>query len=488
MSPEFVLSFRPDVVLIPPTENQPTENQQFLLQSCDRRLTLKNATPALKTALETLKNAGATPSQFKNIFQEKEGFLATQIKVNKYLKKFADLGWLCYSIVAENNQIAIAIPLASDFLINPDKLSSNITANQYIISRFAYCHQVAGETVLESPLFSGKIILNWQGAALVASLSKPQNINPQNINNISLQIPGISPEIVAQFMSLLFACKMLTEVTENNNNIAETETHTLAQWEFHDLLFHSRSRVGRHANPSGGTFRFKGKIEPLPVVKPFISGDLINLYKPDLEQLKITDIPFTQVLENRKSIRHWGESPITAEQLGEFLYRSARIKEMFDSDYGGISTRPYPNGGAICELEIYPIIYHCEGLNVGLYHYRPDSHQLNYISEITPTVEMLLIDAAHSGVEKIPPILLVISARFQRLAWKYESLAYALILKDLGCLYQTMYLVATAMNLAPCALGGGNSDLFVKAVGCDYYAETSVGEFVIGSCDLKSKD
>jgi SagB-type dehydrogenase family enzyme len=480
MSSEFVLSFRPDVVLI-----STTENQKLLLQSCDRQLTFKNATPALKTALETLKNGGATPSQLKNIFQEKEGFLPTQIKVNKYLKKFADLGWLCYSILAENNQIAIAIPLASDFIINPEKLSSNITANQYIISRFAYCHQVAGETVLESPLFSGKIILNWQGAALVAALSKPQNINLQNINNILLQIPGISPEIVAQFISLLFACKMLSDVSENGN-ISEAENPTLSQWEFHDLLFHSRSRVGRHTNPSGGTFRFKGKIEPLPVVKPFISGDLINLYKPDLEQLKITDIPFTQVLENRKSIRHWGESPITAEQLGEFLYRSARIKEMFDSDYGGISTRPYPNGGAICELEIYPIIYHCQGLNVGLYHYRPDSHQLNYISEITPTVEMLLIDAAHSGVEGIPPILLVISARFQRLAWKYESLAYALMLKDLGCLYQTMYLVATAMNLAPCALGGGNSDLFVKAVGCDYYAETSVGEFVIGSCSFSS--
>ncbi|NJL42945.1 MAG: dehydrogenase, partial [Pseudanabaena sp. SU_2_4] len=48
-------------------------------------------------------------------------------------------------------------------------------------------------------------------------------------------------------------------------------------------------------------------------------------------------------------------------------------------------------------------------------------------------------------------------------------------------LYQTMYLVATAMNLAPCGLGGGNSDLFTKATGCDYYAETSVGEFALGS-------
>jgi hypothetical protein len=44
-----------------------------------------------------------------------------------------------------------------------------------------------------------------------------------------------------------------------------------------------------------------------------------------------------------------------------------------------------------------------------------------------------------------------------------------------------MYLVATAMNLAPCAIGAGNSDLFAAAVGTDYYAETSVGELSLGS-------
>jgi hypothetical protein len=44
-----------------------------------------------------------------------------------------------------------------------------------------------------------------------------------------------------------------------------------------------------------------------------------------------------------------------------------------------------------------------------------------------------------------------------------------------------MYLAATAMGLAPCALGAGDSDLFARATGIDYYAETSVGEFLLGS-------
>src|SRR5205814_6728998 len=80
-----------------------------------------------------------------------------------------------------------------------------------------------------------------------------------------------------------------------------------------------------------------------------------------------------------------------------------------------------------------------------------------------------------------PQVYLGITARFQRVQWKYESIVYALILKHVGVLYQTMYLVATTMGLAPCALGGGNTDLFARAAGTDYYAESSVGEFILGS-------
>jgi hypothetical protein len=61
--------------------------------------------------------------------------------------------------------------------------------------------------------------------------------------------------------------------------------------------------------------------------------------------------------------------------------------------------------------------------------------------------------------------------------WKYQGMAYALILKDLGALLQTMYLVATAMNLAPCALGSGDTDLFAEATGLNPLEEASVGEF-----------
>ena len=94
----------------------------------------------------------------------------------------------------------------------------------------------------------------------------------------------------------------------------------------------------------------------------------------------------------------------------------------------------------------------------------------------------LLRDAAESTAiaEDNLQVLLILAARFPRVAWKYESIAYALTLKHVGVVLQTMYLAATAMGLGPCAIGGGDADLFARAAGTDYYAETSVGEFLLG--------
>ena len=61
------------------------------------------------------------------------------------------------------------------------------------------------------------------------------------------------------------------------------------------------------------------------------------------------------------------------------------------------------------------------------------------------------------------------------------GLAYALILKDAGSIYQQLYLVATALGLAPCGLSFGSSELFEQASGMPRNVECSVGEFMIGN-------
>lgn len=96
-------------------------------------------------------------------------------------------------------------------------------------------------------------------------------------------------------------------------------------------------------------------------------------------------------------------------------------------------------------------------------------------------MEALIAEAAGAtGHTGHPQILFTIASRFDRFNWKYSGMAYAAQLKNVGAIYQTMYLVATAMGLGGCALGLGNSDRFARITGRDWLEEGSIGEFMIG--------
>ena len=356
----------------------------------------------------------------------------------------------------------------------------------YRLSRFAYLHREGDHLILESPISHARVILDdGRSASLIGRLA-----TPAAAGDLIGQADAFPSDAALPFLSLL-ACAGLVQETAPDSTGDEDEPPELQSWEFHDLLFHARSRKGRTDAPFGGLFRMAGRLEPPAAVGPSRAVAFLDLTRPDLEQIGRDDPPLTRVLEDRRSIREYGSRPITVEQLGEFLYRVAREREQHEVEMPTprgpvrltLASRPYPSGGSLYELEFYAVVSACEGLAPGLYHYDAQAHRLGRLPGRPAEVERLVRDAAASAA--VPgdrvQVLIVLSARFPRLAWKYASIAYALILKHVGVVYQTMYLTATAMHLAPCALGGGDSDLFARAAGTDYYAETSVGEFLLGS-------
>jgi SagB-type dehydrogenase family enzyme len=268
------------------------------------------------------------------------------------------------------------------------------------------------------------------------------------------------------------------------------EQPPLAAWEFHDLLFHARSRPGRHRGPSGGTFRFLDRLAPTPALPPERWPETVALERPNFEQLERDDPPLARVQSVRRSIRHYGDDPIGMAQLSEFLFRVGRVEDYWETPIPGPQpnsiacvAKPYPSAGSLYELELYAAVLACDGLEPGLYHYEAAAHRLARVSPVTVELEGLLSQgAARMGTAASSmQVMIVITARFARLAWKYEAIAYELVLKHVGALLQTMYLVSTAMGLAPCAIGAGDSDLFARASGIAYYEESAVGEFALGS-------
>jgi len=111
------------------------------------------------------------------------------------------------------------------------------------------------------------------------------------------------------------------------------------------------------------------------------------------------------------------------------------------------AARPYPSGGSAYALELYLAVANCEGLARGFYHYDADRHALVPIAARTHELDAMLTSAEFAMDAPAPPqILITIAARFRPVAWKYSSIAYALVLKDVGVLIQTFYLMATDMG------------------------------------------
>lgn len=350
------------------------------------------------------------------------------------------------------------IPIARDAVFLRPALSPGSTVR---LSRFALVRRSREGLVLESPLSRHRVTLAEEAMPLLAALGREVMVKE-------------APEALGHLVAAGLA----------RADDTEDEDPALRAWDFHDLLFHSRSRWGGNDQPFGATFRFAAELPPEPVVKPPPEGVAVELFRPSLEEIAAADPPFTTVLESRRSVREYADAPPTLRQLGELLYRTARVREVFGPGPGmpyEASSRPYPGGGAVYELELYLTVGRCEGLDSGVYYYDPLGHRLVTLPARSEDARaMLAVASAATGGLAAPDVLVTITSRFQRLSWKYSALAYSATLKNVGVLYQTLYLVATAMGLSPCGLGSGDAGLAARTFGLDWVRESSVGDFLIG--------
>lgn len=407
-------------------------DHQLIVQTSHGNFTIANITDGLRAAFQLLQEG----CPLDNLTAQVSGkHFSETLRLQSYLRQFGR--FICHELYDGDQKITVSTPISAFY-----QPSSFDAQAEYTLSRFAYLRRDESGFILQSPTAYAQVWL--RDAALL-----------DHIHEYPL------------FRELLARAGMLTAAGE--------EWRSLNQWAFHDLLFQTktRERFSREPHPS--------QASSIPAIKPPMSETVVPLHTPDMEQLKDVDIPFTQVLENRKTIRHY-RSMLTAEQLGEFLYRCARIKEVVTGNTYNTTRRVYPSAGASYTLEIYPVVRQCHGIEQGFYHYCPQRHVLEKLTVNESFVDELLKEVSlYTGHQvETPQVFLIITARFKRILWKYDMTALSLILKDVGGLFQTMYLVATAMQLAPCAIGAGSSDFFTQATGIDYYTETSVGEFLLG--------
>jgi SagB-type dehydrogenase family enzyme len=398
-------------------------------------------------------------------------------EIGLLVRRLAGHGLLEYRLGRSPNgeDLVVIEPQVLDYWPQAPQLGNT---EALVLSRFAFMRRRGAEMVVESPRAGALFkICDPKIAAAIAMFSTPQQIKALRQHE---GFPGL------ELLALLLDCQILFKVGaggERELRLAEGD-HSLALWDFHDLLFHTRSTKGRHASPLGGVYPYLGVISPLPAVRPAWPGKKVDLRKFSAAHPEAAS-PHAKLLRERRSTRSFDDQrPITLAEVAQFLDGTARVlsrsntKLELDGDH---TVRPYPSAGADYELELYLAVNLCEGLTRGFYHYDAGAHALAPIGVPANELEALLAEAEDAmGAPAAPQILITIAARFGRISWKYSSIAYALILKDVGVLTQTLYLMATDMGLGGCAIGITNIDLFAKMTGVEFHVEGPVGQFAIG--------
>jgi SagB-type dehydrogenase family enzyme len=428
-----------------------------------------------------------TPATIKRLSELRTGLPLVSIsrgragdkEINLLVQRLARSGLLEYRLgPARGVQDSVVIePQIADYSPQISKIGNTDTI---ALSRFAYLRRRGTEMVLESPRAGALFrITDPKMAAALVTLSKPQKISRYRKER---GFPGL------EFLGLLMDCQILFKLRDGDSDgLRPSEGDpSLVLWDFHDLLFHTHSTEGRQANPIGGLYSYSDLMAPLPAVRPPWPGKTIDLDGA----VTSPPSPFAGLLDARHSIRDFDDGhPITLGELATLLQTTARVRAKWTapSDMGeegpevSYASRPYPSGGAAYELELYLAVNQCEGLARGFYHYDAERHALTPIEVRPQDLDAQLSDAEFAiGASGAPHILIVIAARFGRVSWKYSSVAYSLILKDVGVLTQTLYLAATDLGLGGCAIGTNNIGRFARMTGLEFSTEGPVGLFALG--------
>ena len=405
-------------------------------------------------------------------------------EVELLVRRLALHGLLEYRLGrARNGEDQVVIePQVPDYWPQAPQLGA---ADVLVLSRFAYLRRRGNDMVLESPR-SGALfrICDPKIAAALATLSAPQPLKRLRRQD---GFPGV------ELLALLVECRILfkLDATGDSGLRPDEGDDSLVLWDFHDLLFHARSTEGRHANPMGGVYPYAGVMPSPPAVRPRWPGTSIDLRE-------VAAVAAAAALAGGGAAARTALDPQLRRPAADHARRAgalprrrragavdmgkpARLRRGDGGPVVEYAARPYPSGGGSYGLELYLAVDRCEGLARGFYHYDAGGHALVPIGARAQELDALLAGAGFAmDAPAAPQILITIAARFGRTAWKYSSLAYALILKDAGVLTQTLYLMATDMGLGGCAIGTANIDLFARMTGIEFHVEGPVGQFALG--------
>jgi SagB-type dehydrogenase family enzyme len=169
------------------------------------------------------------------------------------------------------------------------------------------------------------------------------------------------------------------------------------------------------------------------------------------------------LLQRRRSRRAYAEErPLTKGVLSTLLWSTQGVT----AGHGNILFRTSPSAGALYPIETYLFLRAVEGLETGIYHFRPNHFDLEFLRKGDLSQELT---AAALGQNMIlhAPLTFLWTALVERSKWKYEQRAYRYIYLDAGHIAENLYLAGEALGMGVCTIGAFFDDRVNDLLGLD---------------------
>ncbi|MBQ8160390.1 MAG: SagB/ThcOx family dehydrogenase [Clostridia bacterium] len=219
------------------------------------------------------------------------------------------------------------------------------------------------------------------------------------------------------------------------------------------------------------------KLPQPPLCKAPMADNALDLPK-DFSSLTI-DSDFLHVINSRKSHRVYTDGSISLLQLSYLLWCTQGVKSVRGRAYATLRT--VPGGGARHPFECYLAIRRVEGLESGLYHYLPMTHQLERIGNPDGMEDWIGRSLEGQRWAGKASVVFYYSCVFYRAEWRYGIWTHPTVLIDSGHVTENLYLAATSISLGGCAIAAVDGAEANRAFGLDGQEETIFYAMPVGT-------
>jgi SagB-type dehydrogenase family enzyme len=216
---------------------------------------------------------------------------------------------------------------------------------------------------------------------------------------------------------------------------------------------------------------------PIPPLELPLPADARLVDLPSPQEVSLPSIDLRAVIEQRRSLRKYGQQPLSLAELSFLLWASQGVKTVTPRP---ATLRNVPSAGSRHAFETFLLVNRVEDLTPGLYRYAALEHKLMEVDLSGDVAERCVLACADQHMVARAAVSFFWVAIVERMVWRYVERGYRYLHLDAGHVCQNLYLAAEVIGCGACAMAAFDDDLLNKVVGADGETQFAIYAAALG--------